>query len=115
MVEPIINQSIPMFSQPDVDSINNLYKEYFEDLDTEEIKHSHYFKDVSKLKLIDVYMLGHLFNVQDHGTGCLTHALKKIVVSGQRGYKDQSKDVQEAIDTLTRYLAILKEIDHEDI
>jgi hypothetical protein len=111
MTESDINHSVPIFSQEDIDTIHNQYAEYFEELNTEEIKHSHYFKDVSRLKWLDVYMLGHLFNVQDHGTGCLTHALKKIVVSGQRGYKDQSKDVQEAIDTLTRYLAILKEID----
>jgi hypothetical protein len=71
--------------------------------------HPHYFKYVGNLNLVDVYRVGNLFNVDDHGTGCIHHAIKKLLLAGQRGTKDQSQDVQEAIDTLTRYVEILKE------
>jgi hypothetical protein len=64
------------------------------------VKHSHYFKDVSTLTTIDVYRLLRLFNVTDP---CFQHALKKILLAGGRMHKDVDKDVQEAIDTLTRW------------
>jgi hypothetical protein len=63
-------------------------------------KHSHYFKDVSSLQTVDVYRVLQLFAVTDHAIG---HAAKKLLLAGQRGAKDQAKDVQEAIDTLTRW------------
>lgn len=70
-------------------------------------KHSHYFKDVSKLKTIDVYRVLELFNVTDP---CLQHAIKKLLVAGGRGAgKSIDKDVQEAIDTLLRYQAMKRE------
>jgi hypothetical protein len=69
----------------------------------EERKHSHYFKKVGDLTEIDVYNVLYLFNVNDP---CLSHAVKKLLCAGQRGVKDKNKDVQEAIDTLNRYLEI---------
>lgn len=64
-------------------------------------KHSHYFKDVEHLKLIDVYRVLELFNVTDP---CIQHAVKKLLVAGGRGAgKDINKDLQEAIDTLVRH------------
>lgn len=62
-------------------------------------KHSHYFKDVTHLTHIDVYRVLELFGVTDQAIG---HAVKKLLVAGARGVKDTDKDVQEAIDTLTR-------------
>ncbi len=63
--------------------------------------HSHYFKDVAKLKTIDVYRALALFNVTDP---CLQHAVKKLLVAGGRGGgKDIRRDIQEAIDTLVRW------------
>ena len=70
-------------------------------------KHSHYFKDVSKLQHIDVYRVLSLFNVTDQAIG---HALKKLLVAGGRGVKDIDKDVQEAIDTLTRWQEMRAEV-----
>lgn len=64
------------------------------------MKHSHYFKDVRHLDHIDVYRVLDLFAVTDP---CLQHAAKKILCAGQRGAKDVGKDIQEAIDTLTRW------------
>ena len=67
---------------------------------------SHYFKDVSNLKHIDVYRVLILFGVTDP---CLQHAIKKLLCAGNRGVKDELKDVQEAIASLTRYLEIKTE------
>lgn len=67
---------------------------------TETRKHSHYFKDVSTLNKIDVYRVLDLYEVTDP---CVQHAVKKLLVAGNRGAKDKSKDIQEAIDTLTRW------------
>lgn len=63
-------------------------------------KHNHYFKPCPH-DYVDVYRVLKLFNVTDP---CLGHALKKILVAGGRGAgKDVRQDVQEAIDTLTRW------------
>lgn len=64
-----------------------------------ERKHSHYFKPCP-FDEIDVYRVLERFNVTDQAIG---HALKKLLVAGGRGVKDIGKDVQEAIDTLTRW------------
>jgi hypothetical protein len=70
-------------------------------------KHAHYYKDVSKLNAVDVYMVCKLFGVND---AAISHAVKKLLCSGQRGYKDAKKDIQEAIDTLQRYIEIESEL-----
>ena len=75
------------------------------------MKHSHYFKDVSHLKLIDVYRVIDLWEVKDP---CIQHALKKLLVAGKRGAKDEAKDIQEAIDTLERWKAMREEDDGAD-
>lgn len=70
-------------------------------------KHSHYFKDVSNLTHIDVYRVCDLFNVTDP---CLQHAVKKLLVAGGRGAgKNIQQDVQEAIDTLNRWIEMQNE------
>ena len=65
-------------------------------------QHGHYFKDVSKLQTVDVYRVLDLFNVVNP---CVQHAIKKLLVAGGRGAgKDVGKDIQEAIDSLQRWL-----------
>ena len=71
-----------------------------------EQNHAHYFRDVSKLEKADVYRVLSLFGVTDP---CLQHALKKILVAGKRGAKDEVKDIQEAILTLQRKLEMIEE------
>ena len=74
----------------------------------EEKKHSHYFKDVSKLQTIDVYRVLELFGVTDQALG---HAIKKLLVAGGRGAgKSIEKDIQEAVDTLQRLLEMKREL-----
>lgn len=72
-----------------------------------ERKHSHYFKPVGHLSVVDVYRVLDLFGVTDP---CLQHAAKKLLVAGGRGAgKDYRKDIQEAIDTLQRKLEMMDE------
>lgn len=70
-----------------------------------ERKHNHYFKHCP-YDYVDVYRVLDLFEVTD---SCLHHAIKKLLVAGGRGVKDVNKDIQEAIDTLTRKLEMGKE------
>ncbi len=72
-------------------------------------KHSHYFKDVSHLKDIDVYRVIKLFNVSDP---CVQHAVKKLLVAGGRGAgKDIERDLREAVDSINRALQMIAEDD----
>lgn len=73
----------------------------------DQLKHSHYFRDVSKLDKIDIYMFLHLFNVTDP---CLQHIIKKAACAGQRGAKDFDKDVKEICDTAIRLLEMREEL-----
>lgn len=69
-------------------------------------KHSHYFKDVSHLETVDVYRVLDLFGVTDQAVG---HAVKKLLCAGQRGSKDARRDIQEAVDTLSRRIEMYAE------
>lgn len=70
-------------------------------------KHSHYFRPVTHLRVIDIYRFLDLFNVTDQALG---HAIKKLVVPGMRGgNKTSRKDIEEAIDTLQRKLEMMDE------
>jgi hypothetical protein len=69
-------------------------------------QYPHYFKDVSNLTHVDIYRVLALWNVTDP---CLQHSIKKLLVAGGRGAKDEEKDVQEAIDSLLRWQAMRKE------
>ncbi|MFM0165728.1 hypothetical protein PQR39_35530 [Paraburkholderia sediminicola] len=72
-----------------------------------ERKHSHYFKKCP-YDVVDVYRVLALFGVTDP---CFQHALKKILLAGDRKHKDVEKDVQESIDTLVRW----QEMQQEDV
>lgn len=71
-----------------------------------EKKHKHYFKSVIGLNYIDIYRIFKLYNVTDP---CLQHAIKKLILAGERGAKDQFKDVSEAKDTIERWIDIWAE------
>ena len=67
--------------------------------------HNHYFKPCP-YDTLDVYRVISIFGVSDP---CIQHALKKLLCSGVRGYKDQSKDIQDVIDTLERWKKMREE------
>ena len=70
-------------------------------------KHPHYHKNVAHLENIDVYRVLERFNVK---SPTLQHAIKKLLVAGGRGAgKDQNQDVNEAIDSLNRFLEMEQE------
>lgn len=71
-----------------------------------DIKHSHYHKDVSRYDTIDIYVICDLY-VNDN-SGCIQHAVKKLLCCGERGVKNDVKDLQEAIDTIQRKIEILQ-------
>jgi hypothetical protein len=62
-------------------------------------EHQHYFKWVGNIEYIDVYSVLDLFNVTNPP---VQHAVKKLLVMGNRGVKSIDKDLQEAIDSLLR-------------
>ena len=69
-------------------------------------KYPKYYKPVGKLTEVDVYAVHKLFNIQDP-SGAIQHASKKLLLSGVRtGGKTPYKDIQEARDTLTRWLQL---------
>lgn len=66
-------------------------------------KHSHYHKPVKGRETIDVYDVLDLFEVKSHAVG---HAIKKLLMAGQRGAKDYRQDLSEAIDSIERELEL---------
>lgn len=68
------------------------------DIDTPR-KHNHYYREMPFAN-IDVYRILHTFEVTDP---CAQHAIKKLLAMGKRGHKDAEKDVQDVIDTMTRW------------
>ncbi len=69
-------------------------------------EYKHYQKNVEHLKWVDIYRVLLLFGVTNP---CLQHAIKKLLCAGNRGVKDELKDVQEAIASLLRYLEMKTE------
>lgn len=65
-----------------------------------------YYKDVSDVEELDVYLVHQIFNIQDP-SGAIQHASKKLLLSGVRtGGKSFYDDIREARDTLNRWLEI---------
>lgn len=80
-------------------------KEVSKDVSEASSKHKHYFKDVSKLKEVDVYAILYLFEVTDP---CIAHVVKKLLCTGKRGHKDFERDLQDSIDSLMRCMTLTK-------
>lgn len=70
------------------------------------VKYPKYYKSVEHLTEIDVYAVHQLFEITDP-SGAIQHASKKLLLSGSRtGGKSVYQDIQEAKDTLTRWLQL---------
>ena len=69
-------------------------------------EYKHYQKNVEHLKWIDVYRVLDLFGVSNP---CVQHAIKKLLCAGQRGAKDERKDIEEAVSSLVRCLEMKTE------
>ena len=71
-----------------------------------EDRYPQYYKSVRHLEFVDVYQVHHLFAIEDW-SGCIQHASKKLLLSGVRtGGKTKRQDIEEARDTLTRWLEV---------
>jgi len=92
--EEIKNRVNRMLSAPEAEpSMADLYPKYY--------------KDVSRLQSVDVYRVHRLFDVTDNE---IHHASKKLLLCGVRtGGKPARKEVEEARDTLNRWLEIQDE------
>jgi hypothetical protein len=69
-------------------------------------QHPHYYVDVTGLSKVDIYRLLELFGVNSPS---MQHAIKKLLVAGQRGHKDAATDVNDAIKSLTRWVEMRAE------
>lgn len=70
-------------------------------------KYGKYFRDIERLKKLDVYRIFDLYGPLDHA---LEHAVKKLLLGGDRtGGKGQVVDVLEARDSLNRWLEMQAE------
>lgn len=69
-------------------------------------KHSHYKRDVSHLKTIDVYRIIELFEIT---CPVAQHVLKKSMAAGRRGHKSLEKDWNDILDSAERRLEMLAE------
>ena len=69
-------------------------------------KYPKYYKSVEHLDEVDVYAVHHIFDIQDP-SGAIQHASKKLLLSGVRtGGKSKRHDIEEARDTLSRWLQL---------
>ena len=68
--------------------------------------YSHYKKDVSHLRTIDVYRVLDLWGVTNPA---IQHAIKKLLNAGQRGAKTYEQDIREAYDSIARALQMIAE------
>lgn len=67
----------------------------------------HYYKKIPKgVTHIDVYRVLELWNVS---SPAIQHAIKKLLACGDRGYKDTTADVSEAVVALTRWIEMREE------
>lgn len=65
-----------------------------------------YARDVSHIKTLDPYRLQELYSMHP----CAEHVVKKLLCAGKRsGGKDLDKDIQDCLDTLTRWQEMRKE------
>lgn len=67
---------------------------------------SRYYINVGGRTYIDVYCILALFKVSSHAIG---HAIKKLLVPGQRGSKGYRQDLIEAIASIQREVELLDE------
>lgn len=88
-----------------IDRINTFFKDRKPGASLLASMFPHYHRDTNGLASMDIYMVMHLFGVTDD-SGSLHHALKKLMVRGERGTKPGHQDVQEAILSLIRFMEI---------
>lgn len=69
------------------------------------VKYPHYFREVTNTTHVDVSWFLKAFNIPC----CEGHAIKKLLVSGQRGAKNRMQDLKEARDSIDRAIEMEEE------
>jgi hypothetical protein len=96
----------------ELDNLKNDYKFILKELQETPIRVTpsnqprfpHYFIPVPENTThIDIYFFLKAWNVTDP---CVQHAIKKLFCAGQRGVKDNTKDYNEAIDSIKRAIEL---------
>ena len=72
-----------------------------------------YVRSVGNRTRVDVYDVCEIFCVDDP-SGATHHAIKKLLCSGQRGYKDRLQDLREAVQAVERRITMLENKNAED-
>lgn len=65
-----------------------------------------YKRPVGNRSHIDIYDVCDIFQVMDP-SGATQQAVKKLLCSGQRGYKDTAQDLREAVQAIERRIEML--------
>ena len=60
---------------------------------------------------IDVYDVLNAYEVDSHAVG---HAIKKLLMAGQRGHKDRLQDLREAIQAIEREIDMSGRVEREN-
>lgn len=60
---------------------------------------------------IDVYDVLNAYQVDSHAVG---HAIKKLLMAGQRGHKDRLQDLREAVQAIEREIDISGRVEQEN-
>lgn len=65
-----------------------------------------YKRPVGNRSHIDIYDVCDIFQVMD-SSGATQQAIKKLLCSGQRGYKNAAQDLREAVQAIERRIEML--------
>lgn len=67
-------------------------------------KQSVYQRDTSAYDTMDIYAICKVWNAEP--SGCTHHALKKLLHAGERGVKSKITDLEQAIESIERLIAL---------
>ena len=85
------------------DISDNAESEYFKGFGKTKSNNTNKYQRECKGVYVDVYDVLKAFEVVNPAT---QHAIKKLLASGQRGYKDVKQDLQEAKDSIVRAIEL---------
>lgn len=83
----------------------DLLSEWQDDTPAADLTPNKYARTI-RSETVDVYDVLHAFNVTDAATA---HAVKKLLMAGQRGHKDKITDLREAIASVERQIQMEEE------
>ena len=111
--EPVITDSTKAAEKPDFSKICGVKLEYFhEEFESLRPERSKYHREIKPGVWVDVYDVLKAFDPQNRNAAD-DHAIKKMLVPGNRGVKGGIQDRKEAIQSLERSIQIESNSDDE--